>query len=179
MSRKSGDTPGALPLVLLSVVAVILLGGLIWYTQRGPSPRYDQENPPDVHGDQTETGVSYQALVYKDGQLVAEKKTAPVGSDPVVESVNSVLGSIPAVAPESRLLETKRDGDNLLLVFSTNFSQTYGTDDEAAVIKGVMAAVSKNSTAKTVTFELDNGVGIDTLGNVDLTGPLTVSDWLD
>jgi hypothetical protein len=176
VSRTSGDTPGAKPLVILGIVAALLLGGLIWYTQRGPSPTYDPQNPPDIKAERTER--KYVATFYRDGQLVSEERTLTEGQDAVVESVNSALASIPAVAPEARLVETQREGDTLALRFTSNFTQTYGTDDESNVITAVMKAVSLNSDADMVVFEIVDGKPIETLGSIDLVGPQSVRDWI-
>jgi hypothetical protein len=180
--KTSKDTPGFGPLTILGVIAALVLAGLIYYAKFGPSPTYDPKNPPDVNAEkgngEKEMGVTYDAAVYRNGKLVIEKRTAPAGTDPVVASVNSVLESIPAVPPEARLQETKRDGDTMKLKFTSNFTQTYGNDDESNVITGVMKAVSANSDVKFVVFETVNGSPIETLGNADLVGPQSVRDWI-
>ncbi|MEO7454508.1 MAG: hypothetical protein ABIV13_07070, partial [Fimbriimonadales bacterium] len=136
MSKTNKDTPGFKPLLILGVVAAMLLVGLIYYTQRGPSPTYDPNSPPDVKAETAEQ--KYQATFYRDGKLVTEERKLAEGEDAVVQSVNDALASIPAVAPESRLVETSRDGDTLALKFTSNFTQTYGTDDESNVIQAIM-----------------------------------------
>jgi hypothetical protein len=176
VSKTNNDTPGAKPLLILGVVAALLLVGLIYYTQRGPAPTYDPNNPPDVKAEKAES--KYQATFYKDGNLVTEERTLATGEDAVVMSVNDALASIPAVAPESRLVETTREGDTLELKFTSNFTQTYGTDDESNVIKAIMKAVDANSTAEMVVFLTVNGQAIETLGSIDLVGPQSVRDWI-
>ncbi|MDQ2986250.1 MAG: hypothetical protein M3R13_05950 [Armatimonadota bacterium] len=171
------ETPGAAPLLVLGAIALALLVGLIYYVQRGPGPRYNPQSPPDVQAEKNKE-ITYQATVYRDGKLVVEKGTAPSGSDPVVESVNGVLESIPAVPPEARLSETERNGSTLTLKFTSNFDQTYGTDDESNVISGIMKAVDLNSDADTVVFETVTGKPIESLGSVDITGPQSIRDWI-
>lgn len=177
MSRIKNDTPGPKPLIILGVMAAVILGGLIYYTQFGPSPKYDPLNPPDVAADR-DPKPTYQAAFYKDGKLVVEAREINPGQDPVVESVNGALDSIPAVAPEARLVETSRSGDTLTLKFTSNFTQTYGTDDESNVIQAVMKAVDLNSDAESVVFETVNGQPIETLGSADLVGPQSIRDWI-
>ena len=176
MSRTNGDTPGAKPLIILGVIAALLLGGLIWYTQRGPSPKYDPLDPPDVKAERAD--AKYMATFYKDGQLVTEERTLAEGEDPVVLGVNSALESIPAVPPEARLVETAKEGNTVVLRFTSSFTQTYGTDDESNVITAIMKAVSVNSTADTVEMETMDGRPIETLGSIDLVGPQSIRDWI-
>lgn len=176
MGKTNRDTPGPAPLIIMGVIAALLLGGLYYYTQRGPSPKYDPVNPPDVNSERTET--KYRATFYRDGELVTEERTLAPGSNAVVESVNDALSSIPAVAPEARLVEAVREGRNLVLRFTSNFTQTYGTDDESNVIQAIMKAVDVNSDADTVEFETINGQQIETLGSVDLVGPQSIRDWI-
>jgi hypothetical protein len=178
VSKTKKDTPGPGILVILGVVAALLLGGLIYYTQRGPSPTYDPQKPPDVNAEKNGEKVSYDAAVFKGGKLVVEKRQADAGADLVVESVNAALESISAVPPEARLVETKMDGEVLKLRFTSSFNQTYGTDDESNVIKGIMKAVDLNSDVKTVELETVNGQPIEPLGNSDLVGPQSVRDWI-
>jgi hypothetical protein len=171
------DTPSATPLIILGVVALAVFLGLVYYVRSGPSPRYDSDNPPDIQAELNGDAVGYTAVVWKNGRLVEEERTAPKGTDIVVASVNSALESIPAVQPEARLEETERDGKNLKLKFTTNFNQTYGTDDERSIITAVMKAVSLNSDAENVVFETINGDQIETLGSGDLVGPQSVRTW--
>ena len=176
MSKTKGDTPGAKPLVILGVVAALLLGGLIWYTQRGPSPKYDPLDPPDIKAERQDK--KYVATFYKDGKLTSEERTLAEGDDPVVEGVNAALASIPAVPPEARLQETAREGNKMVLRFSNTFTQTYGTDDESNVINAIMKAVSLNSDVDTVEFETMDGHAVETLGSIDLVGPQSIRDWI-
>ena len=178
MSRR--DTPGSRPLIVLAVVAAVVLGGLIFYVLRGPAPRYDRTNPPDMSAERPPAGaeISYTAAVFKNGKLTTEKRSAPKGSDPLVLAVNDSLESIPAVQPEARLVSAEKDGSNLKLKFTSNFNQTYGTDDEKNVLDALMKAVSLNSKAETVTLETVNGDPIETLGSVDLVGPQSIRDWI-
>lgn len=175
MSKR--DTPSATPLVILGLVALAVFLGLVYYVRSGPSPKYDRNNPPDVQAQQNGDAVGYTAAVWKDGKLVQEERTAPKGTDIVVAAVNDALGSISAVQPEARLVETEREGDNLKLKFTTNFNQTYGSDDERNILTAIMKAVSLNSDAENVVFETVNGDQIQTLGSGDLVGPQSVRVW--
>jgi hypothetical protein len=174
------DTPGPGPLIGLAAIAALVLGGLIFYVLRGPAPRYDRENPPKIGTQEPppENEITYTAAVFKDGKLTSVKRTAPEGSDPVVLAVNDSLESIPAVQPEARLVSAEPDGKNLKLKFTSNFNQTYGTDDEKNVLDALMKAVSMNSKAETVTLETVNGEPIETLGSADLVGPQSIRDWI-
>lgn len=175
MSKR--DTPSATPLVILGVIALAVFLGLVYYVRSGPSPKYDRNNPPDVQAEKNGDAVGYTAAVWKDGKLVQEERTAPKGTDIVVASVNDALASIPAVQPEAKLVETEQDGKNLKLKFTTNFIQTYGTDDERDILTAIMKAVSLNSDAESVVFETVNGEQIETLGSGDLVGPQSVRSW--
>jgi hypothetical protein len=171
------DTPSATPLIILGLVALAVFIGLVYYVRSGPSPKYDPKNPPDVQAQQNGDAVGYTAAVWKEGKLVEEERTAPKGTDIVVASVNDALESITAVQPEARLMETEMEGKNLKLKFTSNFNQTYGTDDERNIMTAVMKAVSLNSDAETVVFETVNGDQIETLGSGDLVGPQSVRVW--
>lgn len=175
MSKR--DTPSATPLIILGVIALAVFVGLVYYVRSGPTPRYDPANPPDVQAEQNGDAVGYTAAVWKDGKLVEEERTAPKGTDIVVASVNAALESIPAVQPEARLVESEKDGKNLKLKFTSNFNQTYGTDDERNIVTAIMKAVSLNSDTETVVFETVNGEQIETLGSGDLVGPQSVRAW--
>ena len=75
-------------------------------------------------------------------------------------------------------METAKEGNTLVLRFTSSFTQTYGTDDESNVITAIMKAVSVNSTADTVEMETMDGRPIETLGSIDLVGPQSIRDWI-
>lgn len=177
MSKKTKkDTPGSGPLVVLAVLAIIVAGGLFYYVKYGPT----KEPMSPKTGRPTSRKVEIpKATAGNDGATFSsETRDLPEGTDAIEASVNGFLESVPAVQPEARLQAVKYEGDNAELEFSSNFNQTYGTDDESIIIKGIMKAVSANKPdVKTVTF-LAGGKPIETLGSIDLEGPQNVHDWL-
>jgi hypothetical protein len=159
----------------LAVVAIAILGFLIYYAKFGPQAEIKPE--PGTQG----AGSMIQVPVAQGGgqdlKFGMTSVKAEPGIDPAVTAVNAFLGSLPFVQPEARLLAITYERENAILQFSSNFRTTYGTDDEATLVKGVIKAVSMNSKVKSITFT-EGGRDLDTLGNIDLVGPQSVADWL-
>ncbi|MGI8923386.1 MAG: GerMN domain-containing protein [Fimbriimonadales bacterium] len=177
-SRKTKkDTPGAGPLVVMGVLAAVVLGGLIYYVKFGPPA----DLAPPVDGAKAGKNVRVNVPVARvdgaDTTFNTESQELPPGTDVIEASVNGFLETIPAVQPEARLITVKYEGENAELQFSSNFRQTYGTDDESMIVQGIMKAVASNSKVKTVTFT-EGGKPIESLGSIDLTGPQSVQDWM-
>lgn len=176
MTRKTKDTPGAKPLIILALIAVILFAGLIYYVKYGPTAELKpiDNAQPAAASDRVQVPVA----VGGGPDAAFEMKTVdvPKGQDPVMFAVNHFLESLSFVQPEAKLLDVHYEGENVELVFSSNFRQTYGTDDEATIIKGILRAVQANSKAKTATF-MEGGKPIETLGSTDLAGPQSIRDW--
>lgn len=178
VSKKTKkDTPGSGPLVVLAVLAIIVAGGLFYYVKYGPTkqPTSPKDGRPTIGRKVT---IPKATAGNEGATFSSETRDIPEGTDAIEASVNGFLESVPAVQPEARLQAVKYEGDNAELEFSSNFNQTYGTDDESIIIKGIMKAVSSNKpNVKTVTF-LAGGKPIETLGSIDLEGPQNVHDWL-
>ena len=177
-SRKTKkDTPGAWPLIVMGVLAAVVLGGLVYYVKYGPPA----DLAPRTSGAQTGKKVRVNVPVAKvdgaDTTFNTESQELPPGTDVIEASVNGFLATIPAVQPEARLVEVKYEGDNAELRFSSNFRQTYGTDDESTILQGIMKAVASNSKVKTVTFT-EGGKPIENIGSIDLTGPQSIEEWI-
>lgn len=181
MTKKAkGDTPGAKPLIFLAVIAAMLFAALVYYVKYGPTSKIEPDNPAVVA--KRPGQITIEVPVPKgggpQGTFDSRKINVPAGTDPVLASVNAFLEGSKIVQPEARLVEVKREQDNEVLNFSSNFNQTYGTDDEVTLIQGILRAVKANSDAKTVTF-LAGGKPMATLGSIDLSGPQSIKEWLD
>ncbi|MBA3725423.1 MAG: GerMN domain-containing protein [Armatimonadetes bacterium] len=183
MSKKTkGDTPGAKPLLILAVIAALLFGGLIYYVKYGPTSKTKPDNPDVISLEKPPANeVTVTVPVAQGGgpggKFTTRTMKVPAGSDKIVASVNAFLEGTKIVQPEARLIDVKYAQGNAALNFSSNFNQTYGTDDEVTLVQGIMRAVKANSDAKTVTFLAANKP-ISTLGSIELDGPQSLKEWL-
>jgi hypothetical protein len=180
--KSKGDTPGAKPLLIMAVIAALIFGGLIYYVKYGPTSKTKPDNPDVVALEKPQAKeITITVPVPKgggpQGSFTNRTVKVPAGSDKVVASVNAFLEDTKIVQPEARLIDVKYDQGNAALNFSSNFNQTYGTDDEVTIVQGIMRAVKANSDVKTVTFLAANEP-ISTLGSIDLAGPQSLKEWL-
>jgi lipoprotein-anchoring transpeptidase ErfK/SrfK len=176
MGKTKRDTPGAGPLIVLGVVAALILGVLIYYVKSSPIADL-KPTAPDRNAPHVTVRIPVIKRAGPDPRFDMEVRQMQAGADPVIESVNAFLEATHIVQPEARLVSAKVEGDNITLDFTTNFNQSYGTDDEAMLIKGIMRALNSNCRSKTATFTA-GGKPIETLGNIDITGPQKIRDWL-
>lgn len=195
-TRKRKGAPNKGGLVLAMVLALAAVGGLAAYVKFTPadkvppSERRADENTrpapsvtvenirPKSHPVDTERSDSdvHVYLPYASGERVsfrAVKADVAEDSDPKVYVVNRFLSSSHITDPKARLLSVDVRRGTADLYFNEAFGQTLGTDDEATVLQGLRTNLGQFPGVERVQLYVD-GKALSTLGNVDLTEPMTV-----
>lgn len=177
MSKKKRNFTA--PVAVLGVCAA-LVGGLTYYVAAGPGRQVpDELKRPDKaeqdKGGPTEGVTVLKPKFEKDGSLGFDKRThtPSPGQDPMVAAVNEYLKGVPAVPKDAQLLSAKVEGGIAMLNFNTAFASGYGTEDEQAIVNGVLASMAQFPGVSQVQFMVD-GKPLDSLGNIDLSGPQPV-----
>lgn len=96
----------------------------------------------------------------------------------VLDAVNAYLGNAAAVPKDAKLMSIKMDGTTAILDFNAAFRAGYGTDEESAVINGVLVTLGQFPQIKKALFRVE-GKPLDTLGVMDLSEPLDVASPSD
>lgn len=183
--RPNSSSP-SLVLGLLAALGVVGFGALLAYVLSGPprtvpvDQRRATEAPVAADGgtpapSSGKEKVDVLTPRYENGDLRFERQPAapPSGVDPYVFAVNSFLDRTRFVPRKARLVRAERRGSLLRLHFSPEFDTTYGTEDEETLLNGILAAVGQFPEIEEVQFLIGERP-METLGNVDLSGPLRV-----
>ncbi|MFQ3610408.1 MAG: GerMN domain-containing protein [Fimbriimonadales bacterium] len=155
--------------VLFVVIAGIAIGVGVWLrlspTPMPPSPTM----PPSVQ--------VYVPKVDSRGELTYEPKTVAVGERGYQGVFEQLIREAPVFPQGTRLLKAERDGDTLVLDFSTELVDGFsgGSDDEAALINALTRTAGGFPEIKRIRL-LVEGKPIESIGgHIDTTQPLTVS----
>lgn len=193
-NRKGGPNPGAL---FLLVVGAMGAGALAMYVAGGAPmklpenmqrterlPEHQKPKPTDIKSelptstnhDEKQTSVTVLKPKYdKDGTLKFDKDQKEVQHDenPYVVALNGYLANA-KIAPEgSKVVNAELKGDVLVVSFSKQFDRTYGTEDEETLVNGLLTTAGQFPGVKKMLFTIE-GQELETLGNVDLTQPISV-----
>ncbi len=158
--------------VIFIVAAAALLGGLTVFALNSP-----RQIPEDLaRKEKAGTSVTELTPKYDNGDLTFDRKEGKTsaGSDAKVQVINDYLNKIPAVPKEAELIDVKMEGTTAVLNFNDAFRSGYGTEDEQIIIKGILTSLSQFPEVQNVLFKI-NGQPLDSLGNIDLSEPQSVT----
>lgn len=172
-------------------IAVVAFAGVTAYVKFGaPNPKPAAKGTDVAREDQNTSGLERLApgLVspkedvnipqprYEDGELKLDKKSqkVPVNEDPYVYSVNQFLVQSKVAPKEAKLEKAVMHDHTLELHFNKDFDKTYGADDEATLVNGILETCGQFAGVNKVQFFIEDQP-METMGNVDLTQPLEVS----
>ncbi|MFQ3587424.1 MAG: GerMN domain-containing protein [Fimbriimonadaceae bacterium] len=176
-ARSAGLAWGAI------VACLAVVGVLVVYLKSTPALNVPEDQKRATHRrDPAAEPVQPNAnqilvpiAVWEEGELKFGRKTVdvPAGQDPKRVAVQSYLNQIRDVLPGVRLEGFRMDGKVAQLRFSAEFDQRMGSDDEATVLMGILAAMGQFPDVEEVEF-FAGGRQIETIGNVELNAPLPV-----
>jgi hypothetical protein len=106
-------------------------------------------------------------------EFTKETVQIPDDEDPKVYVVNRYLENSKIADPNARLLTVDIHDGVAELYFSGEMDKTYGTDDEATLLNGILTTLGQFPDVKSAVFYA-NAKQIDSFGNVDLTDPQPV-----
>lgn len=102
-----------------------------------------------------------------------ETKAVPEGEDAWLMAVNGFLENSGIAPKDAKAVGSRLEDRTLILDFSASFRRTYGSADEAALLKGIQLSIGQFPEIDKVRFTVE-GKPLDTLGNVDLSEPIDV-----
>lgn len=182
--KKSGS-----PMVALMAVGVLGLGALAAYVKFGGADkvppevrRVDSLQKKDAPAGKTEpenTTEKTTVELYTPSRDSEELKftkhqsDVPEGEDARLFALNHFLRESKIADPKARVVGIQVKDHVALIDASPEFNQTYGTFDEEAILKGISATLAQFKDIEKVQFFVE-GKPVTTLGNVDLSEPISV-----
>lgn len=156
------------------LVCIVVGVGVAAYVKLAPANVVPNE---PVTTEEQEGGAGVQLLTpyYVDNELrfKQEQTEVPANVDPKVFAVNRYLRTAKPVPHDAELVSCTVEGSVATLDFNAAFGISYGTDDESTVVNGILATMGQFPDVSYVKF-LVEGRELETLGNLDLTGPQDV-----
>lgn len=154
------------------LVACLSLGMLIYFAVQ-PGARQAPRPTPGAPTALVTVKVFDAVYVAGDLKFTSEQVDVPPGLDPKLFAVNRTLARLGITPPGSDAVSCRVEGATARLDFDRAFARTYGTDDEGAILNGVLRAMGQFPDVERVQF-LVGGSPIETLGNVEITEPQPV-----
>ncbi len=179
-NRKGADGGSRLYLAIIAF-GLAVLAGVAAYVQLAPATKV----PPEVRRDDSARSASpatrdVRVLTprYEDGDLRFDSKPlqARPGEEPMQAAINGFLEGAKITPPDAKCLSVRRQGDLAVLDFSGPFGQTYGAEDEQALLSGIAKTLAQFPEVKRFQVTVE-GKPIETLGNIELTEPLAISEF--
>ena len=181
-SKKSKNTGLAIVLLIASVAGGIVMGAYVIDT---PAAQHvtdvvKKETTPkeSVSSRREQTINRLIPHAGKDGIATFEPQqiTIPAGEDPRVYLVNDYLKQLHDKGlgnKNAKLLGIDVRNRIAYADFNRAFDESYGTMDEANVLRGIEATLGQFPEIDKIAFQVD-GKAMDTTGNIDLTDPQNV-----
>lgn len=171
MPAKKNTTGPVLAIIVCSAVFgaaayAVVTGGL----RQVPSELSRQT------GEAKKTTTEYTPRFDQKGDLKLDGKETtkdPKSKDSRVSAINAYLAKIPAVPKDARLLDMRMEGSTALLNFSAAIEAGYGTEDEQALVNGILATLAQFPDVRQARFMVE-GKPLNSLGNIDLSQPQEV-----
>ncbi|MBN9500972.1 MAG: hypothetical protein BGO01_06200 [Armatimonadetes bacterium 55-13] len=182
--RKKKSSNG--PIIGLLAVAAIGLAGLAGYVRFGGAAQVpdEQKSPAQRHvkpkSDKGEIRESKVTLISPsregdDLKLHKSEGTLPEGENAMVYSVNHFLKESQIVPEDAKVVGVQVKDRVALMDVTPSFNQTYGAFDEQTLIQGICASLAQFKEIDKVQFFCEGKV-VETLGNVDLTEPISIRE---
>lgn len=136
------------------------------------------EHQDSVHSSSETNKGKVQVLKprYEGDELKYDRHEAevPTGEDKMVYAVNQYLKAS-KIAPSDALAvkATLASNGDLKLDFNPAFDHTYGSEDERALVDGILHTLGQFPEINSVSFTI-KGEQLETLGHIDLTTPQAV-----
>lgn len=166
--RAEGLSPGGGTIWVLLAGSALALGALIGYVRSA-----GVEIPASMRRQTQTPAVKVYTPRYEGSDLRFSSTTVktPPDTDRIVFAVNKFLEASKVVPQGARARSASLAAGKLVLDFDPQFDQTYGTEDEQTLVKGILTAVGQFDEVASVQLTV-GGKPLETLGNIDLTGQL-------
>ncbi|HCD99804.1 MAG TPA: hypothetical protein DER07_02040 [Armatimonadetes bacterium] len=181
MGRTKRADGGSRLYLAIIVVGLAVLAAIAAYVQLAPATKVPEAiRRTESSGQATQPPKEVRVLTprYEDGNLRFESK--PIrperGEDPMLAAINGFLAEAKVAPPEAKCRSARREGDLVVLDFSAAFGQTYGAEDEQTLLGGIAKTLAQFPGVKRFRITVE-GRPIETLGNIELTDPLAISDF--
>lgn len=188
MASKNQKKSGS-PMIALIAVGVLGLGALAAYVKFGGADKVPQEvrrveslQKKDIPSGKTEpehttqkTSVELFTPSRDSEELKFNKHQSdvPAGEDARLFALNHFLHESKIADPKAKVVGIQVKDGVALIDASPEFNQTYGTFDEEAILKGISVTLAQFKDIEKVQFFVE-GKPVTTLGNVDLSKPISV-----
>lgn len=188
MASKSKQNKKGGPMIALMAVGILGLGALAAYVKFGGADkvptevrRVDSLQKPDPAGKKEEPTTQQKTTVdlftpSRDSEELKFSKhqsDVPSREDPRLFALNHFLRESKIADPKAKAVGIQVKDGVALIDVSPEFNQTYGTFDEEAMLKGMTTTLAQFKEIEKVQFLLE-GKPVSTLGNVDLSEPISV-----
>lgn len=182
MPAKKADR---LPVVMI-IVGVLLVGILTVYAlqpraNKVPDDQLRQDDrgrttvSVDVEPDPT-SKVKLYTPRYEGDDLTFDEASidVPRGQEPMAFAVNQFLQQLSFVPADAKVRTVAVERGVATVDFSRGLQAGYGSEDEGILLNGLLTTMSQFEDVQYVKMTVE-GESIETLGNVELTDPLSVS----
>lgn len=182
--KKSGN-----PMIALMAVGVLGLGALAAYVKFGGADKVPPElkrveslqkkdvpagkNEPEPPVEKTTVELFTPSRDSEELKFTKHRSDVPEGEDARLFALNHFLQASKIADPKAKVVGIQVKDGVALIDASPEFNQTYGTFDEEAILKGISATLAQFNDIEKVQFFVE-GKPVTTLGNVDLTEPISV-----
>lgn len=182
--KKSGS-----PMIALMAVGVLGLGALAAYVKFGGADKVPTEvrrveslqkkDPPagkTAHEETTQKTTVELFTPSRDSEelkFTKHQSDVPEGEDARLFALNHFLRESKIADPKAKVVGIQVKDQVALIDASPEFNQTYGTFDEEAILKGISITLAQFKDIEKVQFFVE-GKPVTTLGNVDLSEPISV-----
>ena len=180
-SKKKQQKSGYGPIVGLIAIGVLGLGALAAYVKFGDASKVPDEYrrvPNNLSSSKATEDPKKVDLITPgregtDLKLGKHESDVPAGEDPRLFALNHFLRESKIADPKARAVGIEVKDGVALVDFTKEFEQTYGSLDEEAMLKGLTATLAQFKEIQKVQFLVEGRV-VSTLGNVDLSEPISV-----
>lgn len=177
MAVKS-RTPRLVPLLAVALGGAAVFAGTSLYVQSAPKVKPRPVAPASVEVEakpQPGTVEVLEPSFDNKGDLVLEPRVTPLkeGADAKAAAIARYIVQVPAVPAEAKVRSVKVQGRTAVIDFSKEFDAGYGTEDERALIEGIVTTMGQFADVDQVQILID-GKPTQGIGNIDLSSPLPV-----
>lgn len=181
MGRTKRADGGSRLYLAIIVVGLAVLAAVAAYVQLAPAKKVPEAIRRAESADRAvrpSQEVNVLTPRYEDGDLKFESKPLRTerGQDPMLAAINGFLAEAKVAPAEAKCRSARREGDLVVLDFSAAFGQTYGAEDEQTLLGGIANTLAQFPGVKRFRITVE-GRPIETLGNIELTDPLAISDF--
>lgn len=191
--RTATRGPSKATLLLIALLALAAVGALAHYVQSGhdkvlkadyqaksdgPEPKQAQQPRRQRQSESTQSSNAVTLFRPRwdnnDLQFDEDRVQIPDDEDPRIYAINQYLAISKAAPPEAKLDSITVKNGIADLYFNSSMPTSLGGDDEVMMLRGIERTLGQFPEIEKIRFYV-GGQKLDTFGNVDLSGPQSVS----